>query len=88
MLNYIVYRCSRQDEMYLYLRADVEQDTLPEALLKKMGQLTEVMPLSLSANSKLARANPEKVMAALSENGYYLQLPPPKHIDPKLYWGD
>lgn len=74
--------------MYLYLREGVDADSLPEALLKKLGRLTEVMSLSLTPDSKLARAEPGKVIAALEAEGYYLQLPPPRNIDPKLHWGD
>lgn len=84
----VVHRCSKQDEMYLYLRDGVQIDELPDGLMDKLGRLTEVMPLSLSAESKLARVEPAKVVAALEAEGYYLQMPPPKNIDPKMYWGD
>ena len=83
-----VYRCSKQDEMYLYLRADLAPDSLPEALLQRTGRLVEVMALKLSAERKLARADVEAVIAQLTSNGFYLQMPPQGQIRAMLYEGD
>ena len=87
-VNCTVFRCSKQLEMYVYVLDSQNTEELPAVLLKKMGELTEVMTLSLTAESKLARAKPEKVIKALVSDGYYLQMPPPAVIDPKMYWGD
>lgn len=83
-----VYRCAKQDEMYLYLRAGVEPDTLPAPLLKRAGRLTRVMDLQLSATRKLARVDVRKVLERLAAEGWYLQLPPDGHIHAHLYFGD
>jgi uncharacterized protein YcgL (UPF0745 family) len=87
-LECLIYRCSRQSEMYLYLRADVAADTLPEPLLKKLGQLSEVMSLRLSPERKLARVDVNAVMAQLRERGYFLQLPPDGNVQAHLHMGD
>lgn len=82
-----VYRCSKQMEMYLYLRPDLKPESLPAELLKRMGLLTHVMDVDL-AQRKLARVENAKVIERLSEPGYYIQMPPSGHIDGHLYFGD
>lgn len=74
--------------MYLYLRADLEPHILPEPLMKRAGQLTEVMRLDLHAGRRLARVDVNKVVEQLALTGYYLQLPPNGLLDPHLYFGD
>ena len=81
-----IYRCSKQAEMYLYLRAGFSPDKLPEALVKRAGRLTQVMDLDLVPERKLARVDVRKVMERLTADGWYLQLPP--DINAHLYFGD
>lgn len=83
-----VYRCARQADMYLYLRADSKPEDLPEALLKLTGKLTRVMSLQLTPQRKLARVDVTKVIEKIASDGYYLQMPPKGHLDPHLYFGD
>lgn len=87
-MDCVVYRCGKQEEMYLYTRANFKTETLPETLLKRMGPLTQVMSLSLCSERKLARVDVARVMQKLGEDGYYLQLPPDGHIKGHLYFGD
>lgn len=87
-MDCLIYRCSKQDEMYLYARADLNTETLPEALLKHVGTLSQVMTLSLTAERKLARVDTAKVLQSLTEKGYYLQMPPDGHIRAPLHFGD
>lgn len=82
-----VYRCSKQAEMYLYLRPDLTPETLPAELLKHTGRLTHVMDLDL-ATRKLARVDTAKVTAKLQDAGYYLQMPPNGQIAGHLHFGD
>ncbi len=72
----IVYRCGKQDEMYLYLRADLKQEDIPEPLRQRTGRLTEVMRLQLTPERRLARVDVLRVIERLSSDGWYLQLPP------------
>jgi uncharacterized protein YcgL (UPF0745 family) len=83
-----VYRCARQAEMYLYVRADLATDTLPDALRAHTGRLTEVMTLALTPQRKLARVDVARVIEQLRDTGYYLQMPPAQTIDAHLYFGD
>ncbi len=79
-----IYRCAKQDEMYLYLRSGLLPDSLPEALLKLTGRLTKVMQLSLTPERKLARVDAVLVRAKLVSEGFFLQMPPAGHIKAHL----
>ncbi len=72
----IIYRCSKQDEMYLYLREDFKTEDVPEALRTRVGRLTEVMRLQLTPERKLARVDVVRVIERLQSDGWYLQMPP------------
>lgn len=83
-----VYRCAKQEGMYLYLREGLDPQTLPAALLQRAGQLSEVMRLQLAPERKLARVEVTKVMERLRVEGWYLQLPPDGHMHGHLHFGD
>ena len=83
-----VYRCSKQDEMYLYVREGLATETLPEALLRRTGRLTEVMKLKLDGQRKLARVDADKVAQQLAAQGFYLQMPPDGIVKANLHFGD
>jgi uncharacterized protein YcgL (UPF0745 family) len=70
-----IYRCAREAEMYIYVPFGTSVENLPEPLLKRAGQLEEVMSLKLSSERKLARARTADVIKAIAERGFYLQLP-------------
>lgn len=82
-----VYRCARQDEMYIYLPADTAPDTLPEGLRQRTGALEHVMDLTLTAQRQLARVSAAQVMQALKTTGYFVQLPD-NPLTVNLYRGD
>lgn len=87
-IDCVIYRCSKQTEMYLYLRPDMKTESLPEGLLKKTGKLTQVMELTLSKERKLARVEVSSVIKQLAGQGWFLQLPPPDIVDAHLHFGD
>jgi len=62
--------------MYLYVDKGKNLDELPEVLLKKFGEPESLMLLPLKADRKLARADAAQVLAAIDEQGFYLQMPP------------
>lgn len=74
--------------MYLYLRAGLQPELLPEALRHRVGKLTAVMQLDLRADRPLARVDVLRVMDQLESRGYYLQLPPNGQLDAHLHFGD
>ena len=71
-----IFRCGREAEMYLYVKREELLTKVPPELQGKLGKLTEVMTLALTAERKLARVKTSDVLAALNDRGYYLQLPP------------
>ena len=79
-MNCIVYRCEAKAQTYLYLRRAEDIESVPDALRARLGTLTEVMQLTLSAERKLAQADVAIVMTRLSEQGWYLQLPPSEQV--------
>lgn len=91
MVSCTVYRCSRQPEMYLYLRAGLQPEdaeVVPAELLQRTGKLTEVMQLELHAQRRLARVSVEAVMQALEGQGWFLQMPPPEALKAAITWGE
>ena len=81
-----VYRSSKKDELYIYLRTKDRFEDLPPKLLELLGSPELVMDLELHAGRKLARAEADTVIEGLLTRGYYLQMPPV--TGPDLYRGD
>lgn len=73
----VIYRSTLRDDTYLYVEKKDDFSRVPEALMKSFGRPQLAMLLPLDGRKKLANANLEKVKTMLSEQGYYLQLPPP-----------
>jgi uncharacterized protein YcgL (UPF0745 family) len=71
-----IYRSSKNEGMYLYVDKQEDLSRVPEALLQRFGKPQLAMTLALSTERKLARADAEKVLAAIAEQGFYLQMPP------------
>ena len=75
MITYI-FRSPKKDEMYLYLLDKNGFTELDQQLQKTFGPAEFVMMVNLAKRDKLARADIDKVKQALSEQGFYLQMPP------------
>lgn len=75
-----IYRSKKKLEMYLFLAREDDFDCVPEELMKGLGGLEKAMELELTAQSKLARSNPEEVIANLNSRGFHIQMPPPNPI--------
>ena len=88
MLICSIYKSTKKEEMYLYVDKREGLKRVPEALLDIFGTPTHAMDMPMTPDRKLARADTEKVLGAIKEQGFYLQMPPPKedymldiHID-------
>lgn len=79
-----VYSGSREDQLYLFVDRNEGLSRVPAALLERFGESQLVMTLVLTPERQLARADAGRVLAAIEENGYFLQLPPPKDSDMQL----
>ncbi|MGI0117733.1 YcgL domain-containing protein [Zooshikella sp. RANM57] len=73
-----VYKSRRKDETYLYVKKQDGLTKIPELLLTVFGNPEPVMTLVLHSGKKLARVSADQILEALAEQGFYLQMPPPK----------
>ena len=64
--------------MFLYLSEKDDFSCVPESLLKLLGETTYSFEFDLSQDRKLVKVEAKEVMKNMSENGYFLQMPPPK----------
>ncbi|MFT5692822.1 MAG: hypothetical protein ACI92E_002158 [Oceanicoccus sp.] len=71
-----IYRSPKKDGMYLYVEKVEDLKRVPEKLLKKFGKPAFAMTLVITPDKKLARVDARTVLAALSDLGYFLQIPP------------
>jgi hypothetical protein len=81
-----IYRSSKREGMYLYVRRDQKLDELPEALMKVFGAPAHAMDILLSAEKKLANADATKVMSEIRQQGFFLQMPPQGDEPLPLAW--
>ena len=77
-MNCFVYRSDKKPGLYLYLREKDDFDDVPESLISMLGDMTYSFEFDLSKNRKLVRAESKEVLRLMNENGFFLQLPPPK----------
>lgn len=73
-----VYKSPKKAETYLFVNKRDDFSSVPEPLLAHFGSPQLVTIINLSKRDKMGLADMEKLKAALVEQGYYLQLPPPK----------
>ncbi|WP_105103480.1 YcgL domain-containing protein [Microbulbifer pacificus] len=71
-----IYRSPRKDEMYLYVQKQDGLSKVPEHLRQLFGTPAHVTTMLITPERTLARADVQKVMNALQDQGYYLQMPP------------
>lgn len=72
----IVYKSLRQFDYYLFLDQDEGLSRVPEGLKRLLGKLEKIVEIELHPQRALAQADVAEVMQQLSEQGYYLQMPP------------
>lgn len=71
-----VYKSSKRPDTYLYLAKKGDFKVIPEALSKQFGRPIFVMLLALDKHATIAGLPKDAFIAALTDKGYYLQLPP------------
>lgn len=72
----VIYKSPRKDQTYLYVLKRDDFSAVPKALLETFGKPALVSLLDLAKRDKLAGADIDKVKLALTEQGFYLQMPP------------
>lgn len=71
-----VFRSPRKEGMYVYIPRENSPQDLPASLLEYFGKPVHAIDLVLTPDRKLARADATDVIAAINEQGFYLQMPP------------
>ncbi|MBU2917168.1 MAG: hypothetical protein ACJAZB_000529 [Psychrosphaera sp.] len=73
-----IYKCSKKADAFLYVEKADDFSKVPEALRTLIGTPKLFMTLDLDGRKKLGQADLAKVKSELTDNGFYLQLPPPE----------
>ena len=73
-----VYKSPKKDETYLFIKQRDNFSDVPDALMQTFGTPALVTVINLATRDLLAMADINKVKESLNEQGFYLQLPPPK----------
>lgn len=71
-----IYRSSLREGMYLYVDKSEDLERVPAELLRRFGKPQQAMTLLLHPERKLARVDVMKVLGAVEDQGYFLQIPP------------
>ena len=71
-----VFRSPRREGMYLFVAREEGLARVPEPLLQAFGSPESALVLQLHTGRRLARADAGEVLAAIGEQGFYLQMPP------------
>jgi uncharacterized protein YcgL (UPF0745 family) len=79
-----VYRSGKRADTYLYLACDREFDDLPAEFRQAFGEPVFVMNLQLRPDRPLARVPVMRVIEALEDQGYFVQLPPELPIEDEI----
>ncbi len=79
-----IYTCAKKADTYLYLKAGIALEELPDGLLILLGDLKQFLSLELNESSKLAQVSALDVLAALDKQGYFLQMPPSESLESQV----
>ncbi|HEU4664354.1 MAG TPA: YcgL domain-containing protein [Dokdonella sp.] len=74
-----VHKSLRRADTYVYLRQPDGSDALPAALRDALMPMRQVLELELTPTRRLAQVDATRVIEALEQHGYYVQLPPDPH---------
>ncbi|HPE71809.1 MAG TPA: YcgL domain-containing protein [Candidatus Competibacter sp.] len=70
-----IYKSRKKQDTYLYLAVKDDFSSIPDALLKLLGEPIHVMDLELDPARKLAQEDVAEVLRNLQERGWHLQVP-------------
>lgn len=73
-----IYRSNKKDQTYLFISKRDDFSKVPEELMSLFGVPVLVTIINLASKQKLAMADVQTVKENMFNQGYYLQLPPPK----------
>ncbi|MCQ8878341.1 YcgL domain-containing protein [Pseudoalteromonas shioyasakiensis] len=73
-----VYKSKKKADTFLFVEKRDDFSKVPEPLLAMFGQPHYVMIINLAKREHLGGADLNTVKQALTDDGFYLQLPPPE----------
>ncbi|MBQ4877838.1 YcgL domain-containing protein [Pseudoalteromonas luteoviolacea] len=73
-----VYKSSKKADTYLFVEKRDDFSKVPEPLMSTFGTPIFVMLVDLARREKLGVADLSTVKEKLTEQGFYLQIPPPE----------
>lgn len=76
-----VFKSSKKEETYLYVRRGEDFKDFPEALMTAFGDPVHVLDMLLTPEKTLARANAKEVLDSIRDKNFFLQLPPPEGVE-------
>ncbi len=71
-----VYKTAKKAGMYLYVAKKDDFSAVPEALMAQFGKPQLVMMLPVQKREALAGVDKARLIEAMNEQGFYLQMPP------------
>lgn len=75
-----VYKSNKKENSYIYLNQKDDFEMIPEQLLQLFGKPEFTLEFELTEDRTLALADAKQVMQSISEQGYYLQMPPKNNL--------
>ena len=75
-----IYRSSKRNNTYVYLRERDAFAVLPADLAGGLGALEFVMELELTPERRLASQDPVRALQNLGEFGFHVQFPPNEEL--------
>jgi len=73
-----VYKSKKKADTFLFVEKRDDFSKVPEPLMAMFGQPQYVMIINLAKREHLGGADLKTVKQALTDDGFYLQLPPPE----------
>lgn len=70
-----VFRSSKKEDTYIYVRRGQAWEELPEPLRTVFGEPVHALDLILTPDRKLARTTGKAVLEAIDSQDFYLQMP-------------
>lgn len=70
-----VFRSSKSNDTYIYVKRGQIWKDLPEPLRTAFGTPVHTMDLLLNPDRKLSRTTGEQVLGSIADQGFFLQMP-------------
>lgn len=74
-MNCYIYRCSKKEDLYIYLAEKDDFSKVPAGVMYGLGMTEFAMELELTQDKKLSKEDTITVLRNLEDKGFHLQLP-------------